>query len=135
MGEISSRGAQMCNKSKLILPYPVSVNRYYRCSGRSIHRSKDANDYRDAVQWLAKCEQIKSHDGDFALILVLHPRSNKNGSASGTVIDLDNALKVTLDALEGVIYNNDKQIKEINIKYGDPVTGGALTVIAKRMEA
>lgn len=30
--------------------------------------------------------------------------------------DLDNVLKAILDALQGVIYKNDKQVKSINIK-------------------
>ena len=123
----------MCNKSKLILPYPVSVNRYYRRSGHEIHRSKEADEYRDTVKWLAKCEQIKLHDGDYSLELELHPRQNKDGSASGNVIDLDNALKVALDALEDVIYKNDNQVKQLSIRYGKPVIGGALTVIAARL--
>lgn len=133
MGEISSRGAQMCNKSKLILPYPVSVNRYYRRSGHEIHRSKEANEYRKAVQWIAKGESIKPHDGDWAMTVIVHPRTTVNGEASKIVVDLDNAQKVAFDALQGVVYHDDKQIKRMVAYYGEPVIGGALTVIAERM--
>ena len=124
---------------ELKLPYPVSANRYWRTAvvnGRArTYRSKEANDYRRAVQWLAKAERVKAHDGDYSLEFELHPRKNKDGSASGNVIDLDNALKVALDALEGVIYENDNQVKQISIKYAEAVQGGGLTVIAERLFA
>lgn len=122
---------------ELKLPYPVSTNRYWRTAvvnGRArTYRSKDANDYRCAAQWIAKEKQVKPHDGDYSLELELHPRQNKDGSASEVVMDLDNALKVTLDALEGVFYKNDNQVKRLSIRYGKPVIGGALTVIAARL--
>lgn len=126
-------------KIQLTLPYPVSTNRYWRSAAAKgrvrTYRSKEADEYRDAVKWLAKCEQIKSHDGDYSLEFELHPRQNKDGSASGSVIDLDNALKVALDALEDVIYKNDNQVKQLSIRYGKPVIGGGLTVIAERLFA
>ncbi|EPI5870320.1 RusA family crossover junction endodeoxyribonuclease, partial [Neisseria gonorrhoeae] len=43
--------------------------------------------------------------------------------------DLDNALKVALDALQGVAYHNDRQVRRIAADYADePVTGGGLAV-------
>ncbi|EMS1813588.1 RusA family crossover junction endodeoxyribonuclease, partial [Neisseria gonorrhoeae] len=45
------------------------------------------------------------------------------------VIDLDNALKVALDALQGVAYHNDRQVRRIAADYaGEPVAGGGLAV-------
>ncbi|GFL08468.1 hypothetical protein TUM15749_20550 [Neisseria gonorrhoeae] len=59
----------------------------------------------------------------------LIPKANKDGSASKTVIDLDNALKVALDALQGVAYHNDRQVRRIAADYADePVAGGGLAV-------
>ncbi|WP_215226940.1 RusA family crossover junction endodeoxyribonuclease, partial [Neisseria gonorrhoeae] len=41
----------------------------------------------------------------------------------------DNALKVTLDALQGVAYHNDRQVRRIAADYADePVAGGGLAV-------
>ena len=124
---------------KLTLPYPVSANLYWRTAvvGGKVrtYRSKDANEYRHAVQWFGKEERVKPHDGDCSIELIVHPRMTVNNKASRIVIDIDNAIKVTLDALEGVLYHNDNQVKELSASYGEPVTGGALTVIAKRMEA
>ncbi|WP_321160168.1 RusA family crossover junction endodeoxyribonuclease, partial [Neisseria gonorrhoeae] len=39
----------------------------------------------------------------------------------------DNALKVALDALQGVAYHNDRQVRRIAADYaGEPVAGGGL---------
>jgi crossover junction endodeoxyribonuclease RusA len=43
-------------------------------------------------------------------------------------IDLDNGLKVAVDALQGVAYANDSQLVGISIRRGEPVPGGALVV-------
>ena len=124
---------------KLTLPYPVSTNRYWRTAvvnGRArTYRSKEANDYRRAVQRLAKAERVKAHDGDYKIILRVHPRLTASKTPSKVCVDLDNALKVALDALEGVIYENDNQVKQLSIRYGKPVIGGGLTVIAERLFA
>jgi crossover junction endodeoxyribonuclease RusA len=44
-------------------------------------------------------------------------------------IDLDNALKVCLDSLQGVAYNNDKQITALVVRLGEPVPQGAMSVV------
>lgn len=122
---------------ELKLPYPVSANRYWRTAvvnGRArTYRSKDANDYRCAAQWIAKEKRVKPHDGDYKIILRVHPRLTVSKTASKVCVDLDNALKVALDALQGVLYHDDKQVKELSVSYGQPITGGALTVIAERL--
>ncbi|KGF22516.1 MULTISPECIES: RusA family crossover junction endodeoxyribonuclease [Oligella] len=124
---------------ELTLPYPVSANRYWRTAvvnGRvRTYRSKDANDYRHAAQWIAKEKRVKPHDGDYKIILRVHPRLTASKTASKVCVDLDNALKVALDALEGVLYHNDNQVKKLSVSYGQPVIGGALTVIAERLGA
>ncbi len=124
---------------KLTLPYPVSTNRYWRTAvvnGRArTYSSKEANDYRRAVQRLAKAERVKAHDGDYKIILRVHPKLTARKTASKVCVDIDNALKVALDALQGVLYHDDKQVKELNVSYGQPVIGGALTVIAERLFA
>lgn len=49
-------------------------------------------------------------------------------------MDLDNALKVTIDAMNGVAYEDDKKIRRIVAERGAPVQGGALTVEILRYE-
>ncbi|HFB0469562.1 TPA: RusA family crossover junction endodeoxyribonuclease, partial [Neisseria gonorrhoeae] len=68
-------------------------------------------------------------EGTVAVYVRLIPKANKDGGANKTVIDLDNALKVTLDALQGVAYHNDRQVRRIAADYADePVAGGGLAV-------
>ncbi|EMS6149722.1 TPA: RusA family crossover junction endodeoxyribonuclease, partial [Neisseria gonorrhoeae] len=65
----------------------------------------------------------------------LIPKANKDGGANKTVIDLDNALKVALDALQGVAYHNDRQVRRIAADYADePVAGGGLAVEVGELE-
>ncbi len=51
-------------------------------------------------------------------------------TASAVLIDLDNAIKVTLDALtaSGLVWVDDRQVKRISAEYGSPCEGGGLTV-------
>lgn len=120
---------------ELKLPYPVSSNKYWRRSGHKMHRSAEAKSFIEEVKWIAKSKKAVPTKSHYSLNIKLHPKMNKDGSTNKTVVDIDNALKVTLDALEGVIYENDNQVKQISIKYAEAVQGGALTVIAERLFA
>ena len=114
---------------RLKLPYPVSANRYWRIWRNKAVRSAEATAYKSVVRRIAQEAGVMPSEGSVAVCLRLIPKANKDGSASKTVIDLDNALKVTLDALQGIIYENDKQVRRIVAEYGsEPVAGGGLAV-------
>ncbi len=51
------------------------------------------------------------------LFVGLVPKMNKDGTASKVILDLDNRLKVAVDALQGVVYHNDNQVKFILSTY------------------
>lgn len=121
---------------KIVLPYPVSANRYWQSfvpkgwTRAVVHLSTEAKAYKKEVGWIAKQAGL---DGPtqkpITLAFTLCPRTNKDGSASATVLDLGNCLKVAEDALQGIVYVNDKQVKRIkNVEYGEPVPDGALIV-------
>lgn len=113
----------------LNLPYPVSANRYWRIWRNKAVRSVEATAYKEIVRRIAQEAGVMPSEGSVAVCLRLIPKANKDGSANKTVIDLDNALKVTLDALQGIIYENDKQVRRIVAEYGsEPVAGGGLAV-------
>jgi len=57
-----------------------------------------------------------------------HPKTTKTGDASKTRMDLDNVIKVVLDALQGVAYMDDKQVRKLTAEIADPVSGGGLSV-------
>ena len=93
----------------LTLPVPPSANKYWLYGGGRVRTSPEAKAYKDAVRLLTKCDMI--HGRVAVNVSVFRPA--KRG-------DLDNYLKVMLDALEGVLYENDKQITEIHaFRYDD----------------
>lgn len=113
----------------LTLPYPPSANRYLRHTGRGTYRTSEANTYRKQAQLAAMMAGIKArHFGPVEIHATLHPRLTKDGKANGTRLDLDNCLKVALDALEGIAFDNDKQVRRITLEVGYPIYGGGLTL-------
>ncbi|MEN6540870.1 MAG: RusA family crossover junction endodeoxyribonuclease [Mizugakiibacter sp.] len=112
-----------------MLPYPVSANRYWRITPRGLKPSPEATKYKARVGmlWLQSGAAHRI-EGKVDVTINLHPRRNKDGSASETRLDLDNAIKVTLDALNGLAWGDDKQVFRINAEIGLPVDGGALAV-------
>ncbi|WP_232469660.1 RusA family crossover junction endodeoxyribonuclease [Neisseria gonorrhoeae] len=114
--------------TRLILPYPVSANRYWRIWRNRAVRSAEAAAYKETVRRIAQ-GRARCRPKARCRICALIPKANKDGGANKTVIDLDNALKVTLDALQGVAYHNDRQVRRIAADYADePVAGGGLAV-------
>ena len=115
---------------RLKLPYPVSANRYWRIWRNKAVRSAEATAYKSVVRRIAQEAGVMPSEGSVAVCLRLIPKANKDGSANKTVIDLDNALKVTLDALQGIAYENDKQVRLIFAGYADePEQYGGTDVI------
>lgn len=94
----------------LTLPIPPSANKYWKYTGKRVITSPEAATYKNAVQMLVRRDVIT---GPVAVnVSVFRPA--KRG-------DLDNYLKVLLDALQGVLYQNDDQITEIHaFRYDDP---------------
>ncbi len=94
------------------LPYPPSANVYWRnFQGRTVV-SQEARNYKAQAGWLAKSQDVQLLDGDIAVTLKLY-RPQKKG-------DIDNRIKVLLDALQGVAFENDSQIVELHVfRYDD----------------
>ncbi len=91
----------------LVLPYPPSLNRLYRTvRGRPI-LSKEARQYRAAVQQQLAGMRLKASSSPVALSIALY-RPRRAG-------DADNALKALLDALNGLLWVDDSQIVEIHL--------------------
>lgn len=115
---------------KLLLPYPVSANRYWRTvvahrrDGPKKPRaltfvSDEAKNYKARCGWLAKqagCREPLT--GPVELRIALIPKNR-------VCMDLDNALKVTIDALKGIVYGDDSQVFRITAERRDPDPTGA----------
>jgi Holliday junction resolvase len=115
----------------LQLPYPVSANVYWRhvvVGRRAVTLvSREAKAYRALVA--ALCADVKAIAGELHVELVLHPRRTAKGVASKVRIDLDNAVKVALDALQGLAFADDAQVVELHAMVGEPMDGGGLGVV------
>jgi len=95
----------------ITLPYPPSVNRYWRTVNGRMLVSAEARAYKKDAGWLAKASGMQPIDGDVAITIAAY-RPQRRG-------DLDNVLKVLLDALISIAYEDDSQITEINAKRFD----------------
>lgn len=113
---------------RLTLPYPVSANRYWRVFGGRVVHSAEARSYRSAVQFKAREKRVTPIAGDVSVHVALCPEMTAKGVASKTRLDLDNCLKVALDALQGVAFSNDKQVVKLIAELGPAQVGGALMV-------
>lgn len=110
---------------KITLPYPPSANRYWRLFNGRMCVTDAAMRFKRAA--LVAGGRHDPLSGDVAIEIVLHPKETKTRSPNPRCIDLDNALKITLDALEGIAYANDKQIKKLSAEVGEPRPDGELT--------
>ena len=124
-------------KAWVLLPYPVGANRIWRhFRGRAV-LSKEATEWKRAAQ--AECEGIPWFYGEVEIFYRLHPRKNKDGSASKVRLDVDAGGKLLLDALQGVIYADDAQAVAQGSIVGEAVEGGGISFIclpaAGRMKA
>jgi crossover junction endodeoxyribonuclease RusA len=123
-----------------MLPYPVSANRYWKGAGRHVYVSAEAKAYKAQAAHLANQSGITEPTGDLvSLALTVHPVEPKDAAARAKragqdwhygvrCMDIDNAIKVTLDALQGVVYVNDNQVAVLYVERGLPVPGGGLSV-------
>lgn len=118
---------------EVALPYPPSVNRMWRhFRGRAV-LSSEGKRYKSEVQRLALAAGAQLMTGNLRLRVKLLPKTKKDGTASAVVIDLSNCLKVAEDALQGVCYENDKQVTSIRLDYGDAVQGGGLVIRIEKL--
>lgn len=92
----------------LDLPYPPSANNYWRANRGIIHLTGEAKKFKRDVALIAGSEMRTSVPINGAITVTIHVyRPIKNG-------DLDNTLKVLLDSLRKIVYEDDRQIIAIH---------------------
>ena len=133
----------------LTLPWPVSANRYWRTfvprgSRRAVTVvSPEAEQYRDdvAIEHARHYGARQPINGPVAVSVSLYPARPKDWAKRARTegpswhqsvrsIDLDNALKVLIDALKGVAYHDDKQVFRIDASRCEPDESGARVVVS-----
>lgn len=126
----------------LVLPYPISANRYWRPVSIGKHitivPTKEAKAYK--AQVAAQVPPGSLITGRCSLEVFLFPRRPQDwikrqrihGAAwDDTVqcIDLDNANKVLLDALKGVAIEDDRWVRKMTAQRMEPDQYGARVVV------
>jgi crossover junction endodeoxyribonuclease RusA len=96
---------------RLILPYPPSANRLWKNARGHMVKSAEAKVYGYQVLAIAQQAGISPMTGAVAVTIDVY-RPRKSG-------DLDNRLKITIDSLNGLAWNDDAQIVEIHARRFD----------------
>ena len=123
-------GSETFEASKILelrLPYPPSVNRYWRAFRGRLIISKIGREYHKEVALLLKELSSPPETGRLAVsILATMPDRRTR--------DIDNILKVCLDSLTKCgIWHDDSQIDEIFIKRGKVSRPGCVQVEVWRL--
>ncbi len=114
----------------LDLPEAPSANRYWRVfRGRAV-KSAEARDYQAAVREHANA--VVPVPGMFPFPKGTPVRVSVDWHRSIRSGDLDNRLKIVLDALKRVVYADDSQIVEIVARRFDAPRKGRVTVVVER---
>lgn len=109
------------------LPWPPSVNTYWRRAGIRIHISNKGREYREQVGWLARQHEGFGRRRVEVEITAFPPDSRRR--------DLDNLSKGLLDALQhGQLFDDDSQIDRLSICRG-PQRRPAGAILVKVREA
>ena len=91
----------------VILPLPPSVNHYLVSTGRGGRAlTQEARNWKAAADIAIMHARLVRYDGPVAVYLHVY-RERKAG-------DLDNRVKLTLDALNGVAWGDDAQVVELH---------------------
>lgn len=109
------------------LPYPPTVNTYWRRVGSRTILSAGARQYRRAVQvavfeLMRRGGRLKPLSISLAVEIEFRPPDRRRR-------DLDNLPKGLLDALKHAgVYEDDSQVRRLNLSFGPVQAGGAALV-------
>jgi len=105
------------------LPWPPSVNHYYRHVGPRVLISRDGRKYRENVVSLLKSEGIPKFTGKVELHIELMPGDNRRR-------DVDNSLKCLLDTFtHGGLYDDDSQVYKLTVIKREPMPPNGMAYV------
>lgn len=130
---------------ELTLPYPISANRYWRAvvlpGGRQLMvPTKEAKAYKEECGWIAKRAGLATPiDWRFTMDLLLFPalpqdwkkRKNSDPYWDDEVrcMDLGNCEKVLADAMQDIVYTDDRWVWDQHKQRMEPDGKGARVVV------
>jgi crossover junction endodeoxyribonuclease RusA len=107
---------------ELELPYPPSVNHYWRRVGARTLISRGGRAFRQSVCAILAAAKVRPLVGALAVEVDVYPPDHRRR-------DLDNTLKSLLDALaHGGAYHDDSQIARLTVERRQVVSGGQVRV-------
>ena len=108
------------------LPYPPSVNHYYRHVGPQTIISREGRMYRQRVIAALAGLGVWTMEGPLEVHIALFPPDRRRR-------DIDNAQKALLDSLQHAgAYRDDSQVRKLVAEMCDPVPGGKVVVAIRR---
>jgi crossover junction endodeoxyribonuclease RusA len=110
----------------LQLPYPPSVNHYYRCFRNRMVIDKPGRAYRAVVCALLQAQGTQPMDGPLRVEIAVFPPDKRRR-------DLDNILKSLLDALQHAgAYHDDSQIEHLMLQKVRVIKDGRVEVTIRK---
>mgnify|MGYP005798583711 CR=1 FL=1 len=110
-------------RQSLTLPWPPSLNHYYRHVGPRVLISKEGRLYREKVAAIAKRNSQITFCCPVEVSVDLYPPDNRKR-------DADNCLKCTLDSLTGAgVYEDDSLIQKITVTKHSPMPPDGMAII------
>ena len=107
---------------ELELPFPPSVNHYYRRVGPRTLSSREGRKFREEVCALLAAMRVGPITGPLQVEIEVYPPDRRRR-------DIDNLQKGLLDALEhGGVYRDDSQIVKLTIEKRECVPAGRTIV-------
>lgn len=112
-----------CGGQLLLLPYPPSLNHYYRHVGFRTLISREGRAYRQAVCVTLRRAGVRLMVGPLAMGIDLYPPDRRRR-------DADNAQKALLDALQhGRAYRDDSQVRKLLTIMREQVVAGGRAIV------
>jgi hypothetical protein len=87
---------------------PCSTNQGYNIVGKRLYKNKKAKAYHDAIQAACPYKGPVYNSGRFRVEIDFY--------FAVPISDIDGPVKFTLDALEGIIFKNDKLVYSLGLK-------------------
>lgn len=110
------------------LPYPPSVNMYWRRVGAKTLVSEEGRRYRKNIMATMRLRRFTALKGHLEIEIDMHPPDNRRR-------DVDNVLKALLDGLaKGGAYADDSQIVRLVITKRKLVKSGAIVARIREYE-
>jgi len=102
------------NKILIEMPWPPSVNHYYRRVGNRILISREGQKYRTEICEILSYLHVRPLDGELAMTIYAYPPDKRRRN-------LDNIQKSLRDAMQhGGAYHDESQIKDFECHMREP---------------